>query len=390
MKIALLWPGYWPYVRRGTERMVRDIAYYLAGHGHTVDILTSKPGPTQVEHSGNVTIHRLTRKSHPVVDRMLFRRANRVMWFDLQGWQTLPFLLRERYDLVHAFLYIYAPALKLTRWRHGTPVVYHAVMIPPYLDHPLDKHYFRLSVSEKAIPVRVFSRFGVQYMAEEHNVLSHAVPPTVDPQFFQPIRPKNLSRPRILYTADLSDKSKGPHILARAFNHLHRRRPNAILELAGPVGGDRLAMQRLFDLVDPAARASVEVLGTGNVKSVPQLYADAAVTVLPSLNEPFGMVLTESLASGTPVVGSRSGAIPEIVSDPNIGTLFTRTDDDEQSAADLGAAILRSLDLAEESDIAERCQEHARTWTWERVGGQFNELQDLALDRRAPKRAVVI
>lgn len=50
-------------------------------------------------------------------------------------------------------------------------------------------------------------------------------------------------------------------------------------------------------------------------KELADLYASAAVTVLPSTSsaESFGMVLAESLVAGTPVVGSDIGGIPELI-----------------------------------------------------------------------------
>jgi glycosyltransferase involved in cell wall biosynthesis len=48
---------------------------------------------------------------------------------------------------------------------------------------------------------------------------------------------------------------------------------------------------------------------------------------MPALwDEPFGLTLIESLASGTPVLGTRRGALPEIVS-PAVGALGDTIDD---------------------------------------------------------------
>ncbi|MFH0835969.1 MAG: glycosyltransferase family 4 protein [Candidatus Micrarchaeota archaeon] len=56
-------------------------------------------------------------------------------------------------------------------------------------------------------------------------------------------------------------------------------------------------------------------------KDLEELFAAADVFVLPSLWEPFGMVLCEAMACGKPVVGSRVGGIPEIVEEGKQGFL---------------------------------------------------------------------
>ena len=53
MRIAFLHPTYWPEVRRGSERLVHDLASGLAGRGHEVTLITSHPGrPTVNEEDG--------------------------------------------------------------------------------------------------------------------------------------------------------------------------------------------------------------------------------------------------------------------------------------------------------------------------------------------------
>ena len=74
-------------------------------------------------------------------------------------------------------------------------------------------------------------------------------------------------------------------------------------------------------------------------ESLARLYAASDVFVLPSVWEPFGMVLVEAMASGKPVVGTRVGGIPEIIQDEKNGLLAPPHDPRE-----LAHAINRILD----------------------------------------------
>jgi glycosyltransferase involved in cell wall biosynthesis len=96
------------------------------------------------------------------------------------------------------------------------------------------------------------------------------------------------------------------------------------------------------------------------------------VTVLPSLNEAFGLALVESLASGTPVVCAEHGGMPEIVDRDDIGRTFPYGD-----VVALAKAIEEVVELAADPSTPERCRAHAANWGWdERVGAMHEELYE--------------
>jgi glycosyltransferase involved in cell wall biosynthesis len=87
--------------------------------------------------------------------------------------------------------------------------------------------------------------------------------------------------------------------------------------------------------LEPTYRALADNLGIADAvrflgfrKDVPDLMAAADLFVLPSLAEAFGLVLTEAIYLGTPVVASRTGGIPEIVDDGVDGVLIPPADTD--------------------------------------------------------------
>ena len=72
-----------------------------------------------------------------------------------------------------------------------------------------------------------------------------------------------------------------------------------------------------------AADGRIEWLGWRSPQDVLQLIGGAECLVLPStFQEPFGRVVIEAYAKGTPVIGSRRGAIADLVDDGVTGYLF--------------------------------------------------------------------
>lgn len=83
---------------------------------------------------------------------------------------------------------------------------------------------------------------------------------------------------------------------------------------------------------------AVTFAGFMSPHEMPRLYAALDVLVHPAAEEPFGLVLTEAMASARPVVAVGTGGVPEIIRDGVDGLLVPR----EQSET-MAAAIVRVL-----------------------------------------------
>ena len=78
-----------------------------------------------------------------------------------------------------------------------------------------------------------------------------------------------------------------------------------------------------------------------------ELYAKAACLLFPvRWPEPFGMVMIEAMACGTPVVALRDGSVPEVIVDGRTGIIC-------DEPADLSACIDKTADLRPAD-----CREH--------------------------------
>jgi glycosyltransferase involved in cell wall biosynthesis len=98
-----------------------------------------------------------------------------------------------------------------------------------------------------------------------------------------------------------------------------------------------------------AVRASADVDHVGRVAEAAGILGHLDVLVLPSLQEPFGTVVAEAMAAGTPVVATRVDGLPELVVDGITGALVEPGD-----TAALAVAVLRVLDHRDAMGTAAR------------------------------------
>ena len=112
--------------------------------------------------------------------------------------------------------------------------------------------------------------------------------------------------------------------------------PDCTFILAGaPLdSGYELELKKLITSLGLAGHVHL----TGFWEDVPSLMQALNVLVLPSRAEAFGLVLLEAMANARAVVGSRSGAIPEVVKHGENGLLF-----EPGNAESLAEALLELL-----------------------------------------------
>lgn len=120
---------------------------------------------------------------------------------------------------------------------------------------------------------------------------------------------------------------KGFDVLIRAMAQL----PESLDLLLAGDGPDRESLERLAEQLGLSGR--VRFLGRLDPAWVRRYMHSAVVFVLPSRHEPFGIVNLEAMASGTPVVATRVGGVPEFVKDGQTGWLVAAEDVDELVSA---------------------------------------------------------
>jgi glycosyltransferase involved in cell wall biosynthesis len=122
---------------------------------------------------------------------------------------------------------------------------------------------------------------------------------------------------------------KGLHGLIDAFQLIHEQSPQLHLAIVGKVvfRHEEEYLKALQDKAQ-ASGGSDRIHFVGEMHDVSSAMQAANLLVLNSWDEPFGLVLVEAMASGTPVLATRVGGIPEIVTDAETGWLIERGDTD--------------------------------------------------------------
>jgi 1,4-alpha-glucan branching enzyme len=121
-----------------------------------------------------------------------------------------------------------------------------------------------------------------------------------------------------LYLGNLTERKRVEDLIW-ATARLRQLHPDVKLVVAGD--GE---LRQTLETLARRERLSGTVIFMGRVpdKALPSLYALADVFVLPSREEGLGVVLLEAMASGKPVVASRTSGILSVIDDQRTGLLF--------------------------------------------------------------------
>lgn len=134
-------------------------------------------------------------------------------------------------------------------------------------------------------------------------------------------------------------------------------------------------------------RVRAERLGLGArvrfhppAEEIERFYAAADLFVCPTPYDAFGMVITEAMACGLPVVTTRAAGASELMEHREHGLLL-------DEAGDAGALAAALRELAEDEALRERLGRAARArvagWTWDEVARRTLQVYEHAMGSRA-------
>ncbi len=355
IRVALLSPCFWPEVRRGTERIVRELADGLVARGHSPRLITSHAGPATKDTEDGLEV---VRNRRPPGSARLQRRLFEDHLTHVPA--SYRSLAAGDDDIAHATYPTDGLAAVAWARQRDRPAILSYMGIP---ERPwLSERRGRIAITRRAMrgsaAVVMVSRVAAEACRRWLGIDARVIPPGVDLETFRPDPGGRTEVPTLFCaTSAVDEPRKRIGFLIEAFRIVRRERPDARLVIVEPGQRD--------SAVGQAARRAegVELLGSNDLAPV---YAGAWASILPSIGDSFGIVLAESLACGTPVVGAQSGAIPEIAGDEATGRLFEP--DDERG---LAAAVLEAFELSQDSATTEACLRRAQEFSTDRQAERY-------------------
>ena len=229
-------------------------------------------------------------------------------------------------DVFHAHSYGYFPTFagRFAEFMRGIPLV-----VTPHSDPGGATTSKRLF--DRVVPpltIRRASRVIALTSVEAENLVRLGVPSDririipngVDLKEFAGLPPRrpNGDTTELLFVGRCYPRQKGLEYLVKALPFL-RSRESIRLTIVGEDWGGVAMLQSLARAL--GVERQIAFRGALPRDEVIQAYASADIFVLPSLFEPFGIVLLEAMAAGLPVVASAVGGIVDVVADGKTGLL---------------------------------------------------------------------
>ena len=299
MKVVIATPYFNPKIG-GLELYAEHIAHGLATAGWEVHVITS--GAT-VSHTkqGNITVHTLK------------------TWLQIANTPVNPQWVLQARKLIKALkpdiINVHAPvpsmALAVAAAAGDTPVVvtYHAgsmhkgSLFADMIIGVYERLFMPALLARSSAVICASDFVRLEFLTQWSNK-TITITPGVDTDVFVPAPSKRVPG-RVVFIGDFRDPRKGLPYLLTAISNV----PGASLRVIGPGSG--------------TATGKVSYAGVLRGDDLVEELQTAQMLVLPSTTdaESFGMVLIEAMATAIPVIGTRVGGVPYVITENRDGLL---------------------------------------------------------------------
>jgi len=349
LKICLLGYRSQPY-GGGQGIYIKYLSKALVNAGHSVDVISGQPYPhldPRVRLIPMPSLNLFEAANHVTAlrPRHLLSYTDFFEWFSmLTGGFSEPYTFGRRvvsylkqhgseYDVIHDNQSLCYGLLQLQKL--GIPIVC-------TVHHPITSDRDIALASAKKFTQRLLIRRWHSFLRMQKKVIRHlnhvvtvskrsridiatafgvsrsnltVVYNGIDTDEFRPI-PEISRKPfRIMATASADTPLKGLDYLLQAVAKLTDLYPELDLLVVGKLKEDGESHNLIKQL---GIESRLKFVSGIDTEQLVRYYAEAAIVVVPSVYEGFGLPAGEAMASGVPVIATEGGALPEVVGDAGI------------------------------------------------------------------------
>ena len=295
-QIAPLWEQVPPPAYGGTELVVSLLTEELVKRGHDVTLFASGDSITSAKLE---SVHpRALRLDTSVKDPNIYDMLNMSRVYENAA----------QFDIIHSHVgCVSLPYTNLVK----TPTVHtlHGIFTPDnekLFSHVRNQPFISISNSQRDM------NLGLNYVSTVYN----GIAPNTYSFYPKPERP-----PYLAFLGRISPE-KGAHLAIEI-----AKRSGWHLKMAGKV--DAVDLEYFETKILPHIGGSqIEFLGEANHHQKSVLMGGAVATLFPiTWKEPFGLVMIESMVTGTPVIAISLGSAPEVIADGVSGFLCQTVDE---------------------------------------------------------------
>lgn len=317
---------------------LRELSSALGALGHQVDLFTRASEPTApqiVEIGANVRLIHLSDGLGPLAKDDLYPHSD-AFADSINAFSRVNGI---RYNAIFSHYWLSGCIGQLLQqaWKVPHLIMFHTLGAAKN-DYCSGEYESALRIETEGTLARNCDRIIAAATMEKENLRRYydlapqkitVIPCGVDRNLFRPLNRAQTAKKlgtvgsKIILAVGRIEPVKGFDLVINAVSLLPAHEKVRILIIGGD--GKRQAQIKQLDILarNLGIAQKINFLGTIDHRQLPLYYNAAAVTVIASHYESFGLIALESIACGTPVLATPVGVLPELIK-PGDGGLFGR------------------------------------------------------------------
>lgn len=260
--------------------------------------------------------------------------------------------------------------------------------------------YQALTMADAIIAVSIATKNDILKLFPVKGEKIHVIPNGIDTDEYKPTTNNdvlkkygiNPEKPYVLFVGRIT-KQKGIIHLVDAIPHINKNCQVVLCAGAPDTPQIQAEMDEHINKVKKTCGNVIWISKMLDNEEKIQLYSHARVFCCPSIYEPFGIINLEAISCGIPVVGSKTGGIPEIITDNETGFLVPiKVTADENcdliNPEKFSKELAKNINKVVTSDdvyhsLSKNCRKTAiEKFSWKKIAGEVYTIYQLVSDKK--------